>query len=248
MVNARNTVYTFLATLVLLLGVSLAIVLRSLCLRRRHRRMVEEAIRNGTFHPGMLNPAIDARDRWRMRQNGVVPTPLEKPGLMEVHLGQPMGYSQYTSSGTGLKSVEDESGEDEWRDIKVRCGNSLGAGSAADVYYSRYPLPWCLALPRMRSPRSLRSHRSSLRLLVNGLACYRTSPPTCDTISSGGGGTANANTTWRGIARRRSRRVRSKWHRLLATATCRPHRRCSPIRVCRARARYRWGRRWLRAP
>ncbi|KAF5374037.1 hypothetical protein D9757_010075 [Collybiopsis confluens] len=41
-----RTVYTFLATLVLLLGISGAIVARSLVLRRRHRRMIEEAIRN----------------------------------------------------------------------------------------------------------------------------------------------------------------------------------------------------------
>lgn len=43
--------YTFLATLVLLLSVSGAIVVRSFVLRRRHRRMVEEAIRNGTWVP-----------------------------------------------------------------------------------------------------------------------------------------------------------------------------------------------------
>ncbi|EIN03592.1 hypothetical protein PUNSTDRAFT_123266 [Punctularia strigosozonata HHB-11173 SS5] len=110
--------YTFLATLVLLLGVSLAIVLRSLCLRRRHRRMVEEAIRNGTFHPGMLNPSLDARDRWRLRTSGTVPTPLEKPGMMEVHLGQPMGYAQYVAPGPERKSVEaDEGKEDSWRSI-----------------------------------------------------------------------------------------------------------------------------------
>ncbi|KAF9490887.1 hypothetical protein BDN71DRAFT_143017 [Pleurotus eryngii] len=42
---------TFTATLVLLLGVSSAIVARSLILRRRHRRMIEEAIRNGTWVP-----------------------------------------------------------------------------------------------------------------------------------------------------------------------------------------------------
>lgn len=44
-------VYTFLATLVLLLSVSAAIVVRSYILRRRHRREIEEAIRNGTWIP-----------------------------------------------------------------------------------------------------------------------------------------------------------------------------------------------------
>ncbi|KLO18883.1 hypothetical protein SCHPADRAFT_924762 [Schizopora paradoxa] len=41
--------YTFLATLVLLLGVSSAVVLRSITLRVRQRRAIEEAIRNGTY-------------------------------------------------------------------------------------------------------------------------------------------------------------------------------------------------------
>lgn len=120
MANGKRTVYTFLATLVLLLGVSLAIVLRSLCLRRRHRRMVEEAIRNGTFHPGMLNPTIDARDRWRLRSSGAVPTPLEKPGMMEVHLGPPMGYEQYVAPGPEGKAGEAGEEEDRWRGINVR--------------------------------------------------------------------------------------------------------------------------------
>ncbi|KIM42016.1 hypothetical protein M413DRAFT_445201 [Hebeloma cylindrosporum] len=49
--SAALYLYTFLATLVLLLTVSAAIVIRSFVLRRRHRRMVEEAIRNGTWVP-----------------------------------------------------------------------------------------------------------------------------------------------------------------------------------------------------
>ncbi|KAJ4490551.1 hypothetical protein J3R30DRAFT_3422787 [Lentinula aciculospora] len=57
-----SIVYTFLATLVLLLGVSAAIVVRSLLLRRRHRRMVEEAIRNGTYVP----PSVIATARGRV--------------------------------------------------------------------------------------------------------------------------------------------------------------------------------------
>ncbi|KAJ3724221.1 hypothetical protein DFJ43DRAFT_1090879 [Lentinula guzmanii] len=57
--SASLYLYTFLATLVLLLGVSAAIVIRSLILRRRHRRMIEEAIRNGTYVP----PSILATSR-----------------------------------------------------------------------------------------------------------------------------------------------------------------------------------------
>ncbi|KAG7443789.1 uncharacterized protein BT62DRAFT_995821 [Guyanagaster necrorhizus] len=49
--SASLYLYTFLATLILLLGVSAAIVFRSLILRRRHRRMVNEAILNGTWIP-----------------------------------------------------------------------------------------------------------------------------------------------------------------------------------------------------
>lgn len=49
--SASLYLYTFLATLVLLLTVSAAIVVRSFILRRRHRLMVEEAIRNGTWIP-----------------------------------------------------------------------------------------------------------------------------------------------------------------------------------------------------
>ncbi|KAJ3575203.1 hypothetical protein NP233_g1255 [Leucocoprinus birnbaumii] len=49
--SASLYLYTFLATLVLLLSVSAAIVVRSFLLRRRHRRLIEEAIRNGTWMP-----------------------------------------------------------------------------------------------------------------------------------------------------------------------------------------------------
>ncbi|KII83793.1 hypothetical protein PLICRDRAFT_46979 [Plicaturopsis crispa FD-325 SS-3] len=49
--NGSLYLYTFLATLVLLLAISSTIVARSLVLRRRHRRLIEEAIRNGTWVP-----------------------------------------------------------------------------------------------------------------------------------------------------------------------------------------------------
>ncbi|KAF8554047.1 hypothetical protein OG21DRAFT_1136135 [Imleria badia] len=57
------TVYTFLATLVLLLAVSSAIVVRSLILRRRHQRLVQEAIRTGTWLPHHFNSATGRRRR-----------------------------------------------------------------------------------------------------------------------------------------------------------------------------------------
>ena len=49
--SAALYLYTFLATLFLLLTVSGVIVIRSFILRRRHRLLVEEAIRNGTWVP-----------------------------------------------------------------------------------------------------------------------------------------------------------------------------------------------------
>lgn len=73
--SASLYLYTFLATLVLLLSVSGAIVVRSFVLRRRHRLMVEEAIRNGTWvppAPPTRSPRIDLS---------------KKPTLWEAHLG-----------------------------------------------------------------------------------------------------------------------------------------------------------------
>lgn len=48
--------YTFLATLLLLLAISVLIVGRSIFIRRRARRMMEEGIRNGTFPPQSGRP------------------------------------------------------------------------------------------------------------------------------------------------------------------------------------------------
>ena len=71
-----TTVYTFLATLILLLSIAGIITARSVILRRRHRRMVEEAIRNGTYVP----PAPHVRPgRVDLSQ---------KPQLWEAYLGE----------------------------------------------------------------------------------------------------------------------------------------------------------------
>ena len=48
---ASEDLYRKTATLVLLLSVSGAVVIRSLMLRVRQRRAIEEAIRNGTYIP-----------------------------------------------------------------------------------------------------------------------------------------------------------------------------------------------------
>ncbi|KAG2139830.1 uncharacterized protein EDB93DRAFT_692331 [Suillus bovinus] len=75
--SAALYLYTFLATLVLLLAVSSAIVIRSLVLRRRHQRIVEEAIRAGTWLP---HQAYDPRGSRRRRDIG------KKPKLWEAWL------------------------------------------------------------------------------------------------------------------------------------------------------------------
>jgi len=55
--------YTFLATLLLLLGISAAIVCRSIVVRRRARRMVEEAIANGTWIPPVVRTPVNLAEK-----------------------------------------------------------------------------------------------------------------------------------------------------------------------------------------
>ncbi|KAL1682935.1 hypothetical protein EV122DRAFT_249098 [Schizophyllum commune] len=66
--SASLYLYTFLATLILLLGVSAAIVIRSLILRRRHRALVEEAIRNGTWIPPATRPRVDLSKKPKLHE------------------------------------------------------------------------------------------------------------------------------------------------------------------------------------
>ncbi|KZS87651.1 hypothetical protein SISNIDRAFT_553086 [Sistotremastrum niveocremeum HHB9708] len=68
--------FTFLTTLLLLLGVSCAIIVRSLVLRRRFRRRVQEAIANGIYVPGMMGGS-------HRRDIG------EKPTMWEAWIGSP---------------------------------------------------------------------------------------------------------------------------------------------------------------
>jgi len=55
--------YTFLATLLLLLAISGGIVFRSVLIRRRTRRMIEEAIRNGTWIPPAPRTPVKLSDK-----------------------------------------------------------------------------------------------------------------------------------------------------------------------------------------
>ena len=80
--------YTFVVTIVLLLSVSGAILVRSIIIRRRHRQMVDLAIRNGTYVPP-TPPARPARVDMS-----------EKPELWEAYLGGGGGW-QLGSFGHG---------------------------------------------------------------------------------------------------------------------------------------------------
>ncbi|KAG6918733.1 hypothetical protein DXG01_012218 [Tephrocybe rancida] len=81
--SASLYLYTFLATLVLLLSVSAAIILRSLLLRRRHQRMVEEAIRNGTWVP----PSPGGSGPFGLGGGGRRVDLTKKPKLWEAYVG-----------------------------------------------------------------------------------------------------------------------------------------------------------------
>jgi len=84
-----------IATLVLLLAISSAIVIRSLILRRRHQRLVEEAIRTGTWLPHHFESGPRRR-----RDIG------QKPKLWEAWL-------------TPNDDDSDESEKGKWSDIMV---------------------------------------------------------------------------------------------------------------------------------
>lgn len=131
--------YTFLATLVLLLGVSAAIILRSIMLRRRHRRMVEEAIANGTWVA--TAPGTGAGGRGRVGRARVDLG--KKPKMYEAWLGPGAGVAAGAAEKAGGGDVRDEKeiphmdmGEgDEWETIKPFSAEYLtsppGASSVA---------------------------------------------------------------------------------------------------------------------
>jgi len=85
--------YTFLATLLLLLTISVAVVGRSIVIRRRARRMIEEAMQNGTWLPHAGRPAVKLG---------------EKPKLFDVHT---------TADGIPYRSPLDR-GLLAWDDLK----------------------------------------------------------------------------------------------------------------------------------
>ena len=108
----HDQVYTFLATLVLLLAVSGAIVIRSFVLRRRHRLMVEEAIRNGTWVPPTAPtrpPRVDLS---------------KTPTLWEAYLSDGAWHVKgLGQEGMGWKFE----GSKDWESIKPVCADYTGA-------------------------------------------------------------------------------------------------------------------------
>jgi len=106
--------YTFLATLLILLGVSSAIVLRSIVLRRRQRLMIQAAIANGTWVP----------PRGRQRRSGRSKRFGEKPKMFVAALGKEDLDGDGKDDGKGAetsskeKSRMEEKVEDfKWKDI-----------------------------------------------------------------------------------------------------------------------------------
>ncbi|KAJ7654098.1 hypothetical protein DFH06DRAFT_1416930 [Mycena polygramma] len=116
--SAQLYLYTFLATLILLLGVSSAIVVRSLLLRRRHRRLIAEAIANGTWVPPAPRVRVDLKKKPRLWDAWVVP-----PVLGGVAAGGVGGGGGGEEDGGG--GGEKEKGE--WDGIMVGAVSRFGS-------------------------------------------------------------------------------------------------------------------------
>jgi len=136
--SASLYLYTFLATLVLLLSVSAAIVARSFVLRRRHRLMMEEAIRNGTWIPpapgtGASRPRVDLS---------------KKPVMWEAHLGGGE-RSAYLHNGRlvqpDVSSTNSIDAEKDWESIKPIFA----------AYLSKGPTPAPIPVPSASDLRPL---------------------------------------------------------------------------------------------
>jgi len=98
--------FTFLATLLLLLAVSCAIVIRSFILRRRFRRRIEEAIAAGVLIPGSLDDGPAGAMGRRRRDFG------EKPKLWEVWVDE--NGQMHEGSSDDEYNMK---GEGKWEDI-----------------------------------------------------------------------------------------------------------------------------------
>ncbi|KAI0710988.1 hypothetical protein C8Q76DRAFT_739318 [Earliella scabrosa] len=88
--SASLYLYTFLATLVLLLVVSGTIIARTWVLRRRQRAAIAQAIANGTFAPGSRAG------------------PPERPTMYDVHIGQGDAQTRTAEEGRAPTEKVDE--------------------------------------------------------------------------------------------------------------------------------------------
>ncbi|KAF9007073.1 hypothetical protein BDQ17DRAFT_1423152 [Cyathus striatus] len=154
-------VYTFLATLVLLLSVSAAIVIRSFILRRRHRAMIEEAIRNGTWVAPPLASMGGGRPKVDLSK---------KPKLYEAYLGE-KGKSWEVVKEGGWEEIRPVmvayvGKGDEGRDV----GRDVVEGQAAVPP----PIPLPLPQPHVESP--LPPRRSFLSRITSALSPRSSSP------------------------------------------------------------------------
>lgn len=115
---SMNLSYTSLAaTLVLLLAVSSAIVIRSLVLRRRHRRIVDEAIRTGTWPPQRFESTTGRR----RRDIG------QKPKLLEAWL-----------------HANDDEDDEKRKWVGIMVGSSMLYETCALIVLYLFPLSACL--------------------------------------------------------------------------------------------------------
>lgn len=115
----------FPATLLLLLAISVVIVGRSVVIRRRARRTIEEAVRNGTWLPQAGRPSVRLG---------------EKPKLFDVYT---------TMAGVPGKSPTDD-GLLAWGDLKVRPPPSVPDQRVPTAHL--YPQPLSVTLKKTVSP------------------------------------------------------------------------------------------------
>lgn len=163
--SAALYLYTFLATLFLLLTVSGVIVIRSFILRRRHRRLVEEAIRNGTWVPPP--PLLSAR------------TPRvdlsKKPVMWDAYLGSNEPDSHRGSYG-GSMSHEDVK---DWEAIKPVSAAYLAPRTVTDLSGNSKASPNAALAPTTTTATSMlvSGLRAIPGLMLDGLKWMAGYPP-----------------------------------------------------------------------
>ncbi len=111
-----SSVYTFLATLLVLLAISSAIVIRSVFLRRRRRRIIQDAIQKGVWTPGGLahlaRLGVGTEFGVGMGGNAALARTKDigkKPKMWEVYLHAPEDIP--TVSGQGSRAEETKRGK-----------------------------------------------------------------------------------------------------------------------------------------